>query len=139
MNDSAAKETQSVTELPFVSSQGGTSVGYKVQARFMSHQPEQFGDIILDQRWKELHFPSAPIGVPACRPFEHHLMATQCLNYEAAQALRWWFLANCTMGRLGGRLCVETRIVRCRIEYNWKGSAEAVLEEDPDAWREGTI
>ena len=109
--------------------------GYQVQARYNNHEPKQFGELILDKRWKTLYFPKSPIGVPSRRQWDWHLGATECLSFPAAQALRWWFMAQCHCEEWGGGLCVETRIVAFRIEYSVKSTAEMVLEEDKDAWR----
>lgn len=119
----------------FAPSGSGTNTGFQVQARYMHNEPKQFGDIILDQRWRTLHFPRSPIGVPAARDWDWWLPASQCMTFEAAQALRWWFLANCVAGNWGGRLCVETRIVSFKITYSHAAKVSAVMDEDPDAWR----
>lgn len=126
-------------QLPMGPSQGGTNFGFQVQARYMNSQPEQFGDVILDQRWKTLTFDPSPLGVPTARAWEFYLPALGLMNYESAQALRWWFLANCVVNRLGGRLCVETRIVQFKVTYDFKSVAESVVEESKDAWRKGSI
>lgn len=124
-------------QLPDGNSVSGTQYGYQVQARYMYHEPKDFGGIILDQRWRTLYFEKSPIGVPTSRgAFDWYLPASNCMTKYAAEALRWWFLANCERGDWGGSLCVETRIVKFKIEYSHKAEATAVCEENKDAWRE---
>lgn len=133
-------ETVDLSEA-FAPSATGTNYGYQVQARYIGTEGvKQVGDLILCQKWKNVPFrrPS-PIGVPSARDFEWYLLATDCMNYEAAEALRWWFLATCVSESFGGRLCVETRIIRFKIDYSFAGKADAVMEQDKDAWRKGTI
>jgi hypothetical protein len=127
-------------QLPKGCSGNGNRTGYLVQARY-NHPTEakQFGDTILDMRWKTLHFAKALIGVPTRREWDWHLAASDCMTFEAAQALRWWFLANCESEGFCGSLCVETRIVVFKIQYSHTSVAEGVLEEDKDAWRKRSM
>jgi hypothetical protein len=143
MTDSIPTETEVVPEnelqLPHGSSMNITHLGYQVQARYMGLEPKDFGGTILDQRWKTLHFERSPIGVPAAREFEWYLSAASLMNFEAAQTLRWWFLADCIAKDFGGRLCVETRLVSFKITASYESKALAVAEEHPDSWRKGSI
>jgi hypothetical protein len=124
-------------QLPIGNSGSGTMHGYKVQARYMYHEPKDFGGLILDQRWRTLNFEKSPTGVPTSRgTFDWYLPASNCMTKAAAEALRWWFLASCESERWGGSLCVETRIVQFKIEYSHKAEPVAVCEQSKDAWRE---
>jgi hypothetical protein len=143
MDKSVTSDTQRTSEekvdlqLPVGNSGNGTNYGYQVQARYMYLEPRDFGGIILDQRWRTLYFEKSPIGVPTSRgTFDWFLPASSCMTKQAAEALRWWFLANCESGTWGGSLCVETRLVQFKIEYSHKAEAIAVCEQAKDAWRE---
>jgi len=35
----------------------GTIIGYSVEARHNYHTPTKIGDVLLDTRWRKLHFP----------------------------------------------------------------------------------
>lgn len=102
------------------SSGTGTIHAFRVQARYMYPEPKVFNGIVLDERWRYIDFPSAPIGVP--RGPEYYLpmlITTHCYGYQAAQALRWWFHAEAERSLLGG-LCIDTRLVQFTIEYSHK-------------------
>lgn len=104
-------------------STSGTTTGYSVEARYTYHEPKVVAGALLDNRWRELHFPEGQPGVPAvCR---HHteLLHTRLMEYQAAQALRWWFLANAAADGFTGTLCVETRLVEHSVEYTSKTQA----------------
>lgn len=128
--------TDEQIEGAFAPSGSGTQAGFQVQARYMHNEPKKFGDVILDQRWRTLDFPASHVGVPVHRSgWDWWLPASGCMTYEAAQALRWWFLATCVAADVGGRPCLETRIVSFAITYSHSAKPSAVMEEDPDDWR----
>lgn len=128
MSDSLTSDQKA--SLPSGSSCSGTDLGYKVQARYMYGEPGIFEGIVLDQRWRTLHFEKSPIGVPPSRGcFDWYLPASGCVTLAAAQALRWWFLANCGANNVGGSLCVETRIVIFKIKHSYEAIADGVIEE----------
>lgn len=136
MNEQVSSEEKVDLQLPIGNSASGTMHGYQVQARYMYHEPKEFGGMILDQRWKTLSFDRSPVGVPTTRGLhDWYLPASNCMTLAAAQALRWWFLANCESSTWGGALCVETRIVSFEIKYSVEAKATAVMEEEPNAWR----
>lgn len=132
------KETPKI-EGAFAPSGAGTQTGYQVQARYVFTEPKRFGELILDKRWKTIHFPTGHHGVPVSRAWDWWLAASHCMTYEAAQALRWWFLADVVAGEFGGRLCVETRIVAFAIKYSHSAEATSVMEEENDAWRKAEL
>ncbi len=115
------------SEFPFVSSLNGTDSGYKVQVRYAVGYPVSIGDMVLDEHWRELRIARSAVGVPTHRESDYHLPATGCMTLTAAQALRWWFLADIEARHPGKIFGVETRIVRCKIEYSWKGEAVEVV------------
>jgi hypothetical protein len=93
----------------------GTHISYSVEARSTYIRPQQVGDIILDQRWQRLFFPKSPIGVPS----SSNIGEKECglMTYSAAQALRWWFIAE--LESSFKHLCVETRIVKHLVKYSY--------------------
>jgi hypothetical protein len=101
----------------------GTDTAYSVEARLAFHQPRAVCGHLLDLRWTTLQFErGGPVGVPQHRPFDFAKSSSGLLSYQAAQALRWWFLANAEQEF--SCLCVETRIVEHKITYSF--STEAV-------------
>lgn len=100
------------------SSMSGTDFGYQVQARYNFHTPKQFGDIVLDQRWRTLYFQKSPIGVPVAGELQWYLRPCQCMSFQAAQALRWWFVADAEASDLLGSMCLETRLLKVRVKYS---------------------
>lgn len=111
------------------SSQSGTGFGYQVQARYMFHEPKEFGGIVLDNRWRTLYFQRSPIGVPTAGEFEWYLRPCQCMSYQAAQALRWWFVAAAEARDIAGSLCLETRLLKVKIKYSTESEVLEAIEE----------
>lgn len=108
-------------EFPSKGSSGsGTEVAFSVQARLAYIEPRQVAGHLLDTRWTTLHFEKSPIGVPTkpqLSSVNHGL-----LSYQAAQALRWWFLAQADVEF--SCLCIETRIVEHKITYSFTETAQ---------------
>jgi len=103
------------------SSGSGSNTLYSVQARMAYFKPQQVCGHLLDLRWTTLHFPNAPIGVPQHRRFQYGAIMTGLMSYQAAQALRWWFLAE--IDKESGGLCIETRLVEHRVRYEYSSEA----------------
>ena len=95
----------------------GTDIGYSVEARLAYPEPRQVCGHLLDLRWTTLHFDKSPIGVPQARPGNFLMLATGLYSYQAAQALRWWFLAQAE--NEFSCLCIESRIVEHQITYSY--------------------
>jgi hypothetical protein len=95
--------------------------GYTVEAKSLSGDPIQIGDLTLGNKWERIPFSRSPIGVPNCAPYEGALQYTALLNYPAAQALRWWFHAEAHKG--AGWLSLLTRIVRHEVQMTHKVTA----------------
>lgn len=105
----------------------GTTTAYSVEARYNNPHPREAAGRLFDNRWQMLHFDKSPIGVPATtwrHPFVHEI---GLLSYQAAQALRWWFLAQLETS-VAGCLCFETRIVEHKVEYSY--ATEAIAHHD---------
>lgn len=111
-------------DIPTVGSSGrGTTRCYRVQAKVMSGGEPiviiaggvsvGFKDTLTDSRWSDLVFTQSAHGVPAGRPYDEFARHGY-LSYPAAQALRWWFIAE-------QRGPILTRLV----EYEFKHSYEA--------------
>lgn len=99
----------------------GTIPGYRIEARVNYSQPKQVNGMLLDNRWRVVHFPDAPIGVPRGSDYSaRHLLTAGCYDYAAAQALRWWFHAEAR--KTHDDMCLETRLVKYEIKHEttWK-------------------
>jgi hypothetical protein len=106
----------------------GTLVGYSVEGRWNYPAPKMFGDQILDKEWRTLKFQEGAGGVPTngCMSSERQYLAQYGLfTQPAAEALRWWFIANAEASEFG-MFCLETRIVKHLIKYS--SSAERTEE-----------
>lgn len=98
----------------------------------MYSAPRDVAGVLLDQRWKRLHFDPSPIGVPAgCSMLSGDADRHGFLSYPAAQALRWWFHATAHAGL--DDLCLESRIVKHKWKYSYSSqrvSDHAVIGGD---------
>jgi len=119
------KQLRDAEELPMGSRGSSTMRCYKVQARMsIGCGPLEIRgaktligkNIITDSRWETLNFPEAAIGVPASK-WKVEYADHGYLSYPAAQALRWWLLAE--QYSITG---LETRLV----EFQFKSSYEAI-------------
>ena len=112
------------------STQNGTNIGYRVEAR-AKDRPVIFQGVVFDKEWRSVAFKSAPpgFGVPARDGLDHANAMFGLYSYEAAQALRWWALAN----DIFARYQVETRLMRYRAEYKAECFQEGPAGEDGDA------
>lgn len=118
----AITETGMELEQDYRSERGSgneTETAYTVEARYNYANPVQIGGQIFDNRWREVKFQDAVIGVPRCATFRRHTLEHGMLGYAAAQALRWWLHAAAEADNMSG-LCLETRIVSHRISYSHK-------------------
>lgn len=97
----------------------GGMKAYSVEARLAYPTPRQVAGMLLDTRWQKVHFHnSTPFGVPIGRSYnDPWLKATGLMGYQAAQSLRWWFLAVAEAELSCG--CVETRLIEHKIEYSY--------------------
>lgn len=127
-NEEAKQVTPEPEKLPDGPSGNGTQYGYQVQARYMFTTPKEFEGLLLDKEWRTVHFPESRVGIPAGGRFElPELMHAGCCSYEAAQALRWWFLANAHADHFSS-LCLETRLLEYYIKYEFKAAPKRVLD-----------
>jgi hypothetical protein len=98
-------------------SRSGTQTVWSVQVRCPGHLPPfVIGDHAFDNQWRALPlyeaFPGA--GVPMASKYDvAPLMGF--MTYQAAQALRWWFLATQAAAHKEYRF--ETRLVKHELRY----------------------
>ena len=125
--DQLRANQQSPESLGGHSSGSGTSRCYRVQARtccgcgpkeMVGAKTSMNRHILTDAKWETLFFPKASIGVPPA-PFSEEYARHGYYSYAAAQALRWWFLAE-----QGALVSFETRLVEYTFKYSF--SAEPV-------------
>lgn len=129
------KQLRENVSLPSIGSSGSsTATCYKVQARMCNNCPpvglkkdalSWIQAVLTDTHWETLSFPEEKVGVPNGSP--HNEFARYgYLTYTAAQALRWWFLAE-------NRDSIETRLVEYQFEHSYKATPiKAVCLVDPE-------
>lgn len=111
--------------LPPMGGMSGTTYGYTVEARWAHGTPKQIGDTILHKEWQSLHFNKSPIGIPPHGPrygggCQRESMGL--LSYAAAEALRWWFIAE-VEAQEGHVISMDTRLVAHKITYKLDSEA----------------
>ena len=101
----------------------GTVFGYKVEARMNYHDPAVICGNNLDNRWRPIRVYDGP-GVT--HRVNHHLAQVGLFEYETAEALRWQFISAARAEELGS-LCLETRLVKCKVEYSYSATPIAYV------------
>jgi hypothetical protein len=97
-------------------SRGGTQSAWSVQVRCSGHMaPVILGEHAFDNQWRDLPFEIGAHGIPMGSRFDVH-QQMGLMTYAAAQALRWWFLADLTVA--GKEYRFETRLVRHEVTYS---------------------
>jgi len=107
----------------------GADVGYTVEARHNYIRPCKIGNQMFDNRWQQVEFEGGPHGVPTMTIGHRALHLGFLLPYNAAQALRWWFVAAAEAGEIGGALCLETRLVKHKLKYSYEVEAIETVAE----------
>lgn len=111
-----------------------TTTGYSVEAMHDSDSPRMVGGQLLDNRWREVTFAKdSPIGVPPTKPFTAELVTHGLYDYEAAQALRWWFHAVANYE--GNEYCLKTRLIEHKVVRETRVTAERPCSEEQ--WQRG--
>lgn len=109
----------------------GTTYGFMVEARLtkgdkmVAEKVRQSTGHDLSIEWQRLAFAKVPgpLGVPgAIHPAG---LADGLVPYGTAQALRWWLIAGAGAMAFG----LETRLVRHKLEYSYKQTAEEAIDE----------
>ena len=107
-----------MTDYPKKRSRGSRSLdGYTVEARYNFDRPMTIAEQIFDNRWREVKTYPANFGVPIGMDFDvEQLKERGLLSYPAAQAIRWWLHA-CAHSQIGiSGLCMETKLIKHRVE-----------------------
>lgn len=111
---------------------GGSTPVYIVEARLNYHEPKQYHGMLLDSRWRRVHFPEGPVGVPVdLWKLQPETRNHGFLDYQAAMALAYWFMAGDGKGGIFGvmsGLCVETRLVKIQYKYSYETTEIGVGE-----------
>lgn len=102
----------------------GTEIGYTVEAKYDYLCPAEISGQLFDNRWRAVNFEKSKIGVPSCAPsYQRHLLENGLLSFSAAQALRWWFIAEVEASNHGFSLCWATRLIEHRVTFSHKVEA----------------
>lgn len=123
------REAMSADEqIPRGGNGSGTARCFRVQARtsegcgpisIVGVQTGNMRNCLTDSEWETLFFEKGPVGVPSSKSWFDEYARHDFLSYQAAQSLRWWFLAE-----QGGCKSIETRLVEYEFKYTY--SAEPV-------------
>lgn len=111
------------TEFPKEHGHGTHSTrGYSVEARTTDGIPPRIvDDKAFGDEWQRIEFASSPIiGVAPHSNWDYGLAAAHLYSYEAAEALRWWWLAERGMT---GRVFFMTRLVEHTVEFSYRSTA----------------
>lgn len=108
------------------SSGSGTDTAYSVQARMAYITPKVVAGQLLDLRWTKIHFDPARNGVPVREGLFPQFRTLGLLSYQAAQAMRWWFIAAAAKDH--DHLCLETRLVEHEVKYSYSAVAARACE-----------
>jgi hypothetical protein len=103
------------------SAASGSDTAYTVEVRLAYYVPQIRVGRLLDTRWQTIDFETARTGVPIARGIFPTYDTLGLLSYQAAQALRWWFIAEAAKNY--EHLCLETRLVEHKVAYSYKASA----------------
>lgn len=107
-------------------SHSGTESAWIVEARSGIKRPIACGDLLLGSEWTSVPFNRAAAGVP-----NGHMLFQGAdmgmLTYPAAQALRWWFLAD--LAASFKDTGVETRLVEYKITYSKTATPVRAIDE----------
>lgn len=117
------------------SSGNGSVTMYSVQARLAYHEPREVAGHLLDLRWKTINTVPAGFGIPSRR--FHNVPDTGLLSYQAAQSIRWWFLAQAEAEF--SCMCVVTRLVEHVVNYNYSTEATRAVETVGEGEDRGNI
>lgn len=100
---------------------------YSIEARCGTAKlgPITVNNQVFDGEWRTVNIARAPIGVPAAPPFMASAQQHGLYGYAAAQALRWWLLAEADMTFRA----LDTRLIEHRLETTYKITATAIVDE----------
>lgn len=103
-------------EFPRDESEGsGGCDAYSVEARHSFREPLNINGQWFHKDWKRVRFDKVPegFGVPN-KLHAHEAESHGLLTWQTANAMRWWLHAS------SDAICLDTRIVRHRVEWSHK-------------------
>ena len=109
----------------------GTLRCYIVEARTrLNHPIVLTSGEVLDAEWRQIRFPrGAPIGVRV-ELWNRTAEGEGYLDYAAANALAWWFMANADYRSESGLICraigIETRLVQVEFQYSFSAAEKGI-------------
>ncbi|MFA7238970.1 MAG: hypothetical protein WC091_02585 [Sulfuricellaceae bacterium] len=109
-------------------SMAGNDLRYVVEVRFNSYKPTAFGGDVFDNRWQRLNFKKGQGGVPTKARYEAWGDIFGLMTYEAANALRFWFLAEIQSTEECSHWCWETRLVPVMVTYSVSTESQEPIE-----------
>jgi hypothetical protein len=122
MSDRKHGQTVYESDYPYdAGSCSGTDYGWSVEARYVYPGVLTAGQQVIDNRWQRINFPETPPGLPGVPTggvMHRQSAVAGYLSYQAAQALRWWFIADVKKDMGAG--CLETRLVKHEVAYTVK-------------------
>ncbi len=108
----------------------GTDMGYTVEARMNCPTPNIIAGRVFDNRWRTVYFDKSPVGfpgVPIGGRLTEFAIPFGLMSYNAAQALRYWFIAFAETQDHAG-ICLETRLVTHAIKFNVSEESTGAIE-----------
>ena len=118
------------------------NTGYVIEVRTSYHQPTVLEDFVIDNNWRRLPIMEGAsawgTNIPIHRS-DRHMLEQGLLSYEVAQAHRWAFLSYLNALKIGGALCIETRLVKVSHTYTYATEEIGVGESHPSASYERDI
>lgn len=110
----------------------GTETFYTVECRCPGTRPIVVLNQAITSDWLPVHVSESPVGVPQSKDWRS-IVTQGHYTYAAAQAIRWWFLAEAERCRLG--ILVETRLVKHETKYTSVTTAVAAVEPTEWPWK----
>ena len=124
----------SALELPTANFQGSGTLhmeGYKIEIRTSYFTPTVLGDFVIDTVWRTVPVREGTtphgINIPV-REYDRKMLDVGLLSYTAAEAHRWAILSIIDATKMGGVLCIETRLVKVIYNYSYTTEELGVSE-----------
>jgi hypothetical protein len=106
----------------------GTTYGYMLEARNNYINPVTIRGLTLDNRWRRVGHHEGDVGIPRGKYRDHALDAAGLVKRHEAEALRWWFICAAEEAEGMRSICLETRIVECKVEYSFSSTQIAYVD-----------
>jgi hypothetical protein len=114
-------------------SHSGTTFAWSVEVRCVLSRPCKVGNSLIGTAWQTMTFPEGHGGVPDGPRYLFKGRDFGLLSYPAAQAMRWWFLAEAALEHLHYNL--ETRLVKHEIKYS-ESATPVEASDEKSHWPE---